>query len=209
MEFQEWGKIPRLTRECTITEKIDGTNAQVYFVDLRAVGGIDRGQLGVEFSDADMIATVSIAGIIHGAFAGSRTRWVTPENDNFGWAKWVLQNLDELAFGLGPGHHYGEWWGSGIQRGYNQKTKRFSLFNTHKWTDPDRRPACCDVVPVLYQGEFDTAVCGAAITALRISGSVAAPGFMKPEGIIVYHHAAGSYFKKTLEKDDKPKGSNE
>ncbi len=36
-------------------------------------------------------------------------------------------------------------------------------------------------------------------------GSRAAPGFMNPEGIIIWHHAAGIYFKKTLDKDDEPK----
>jgi hypothetical protein len=30
IEFQPFAKIARLSRECVITEKIDGTNAQVY-----------------------------------------------------------------------------------------------------------------------------------------------------------------------------------
>jgi hypothetical protein len=29
---------------------------------------------------------------------------------------------------------------------------------------------------------------------------------MQPEGIVVYHHAAKQLFKKTLEKDESPKG---
>lgn len=41
---------------------------------------------------------------------------------------------------------------------------------------------------------------------LRTNGSKVAPGFMKPEGIIIYHAAARSMFKVTLEKDDEPKG---
>ena len=41
---------------------------------------------------------------------------------------------------------------------------------------------------------------------LRVEGSVAAPGFMQPEGIIVWHHAARSYYKVLLENDDKHKG---
>lgn len=44
------------------------------------------------------------------------------------------------------------------------------------------------------------------VARLRDEGSVAAPGFMKPEGIVVFHVAAGVSFKKTLEKDDQPKG---
>ncbi len=30
MEFKEFPKIARLTRDCIITEKIDGTNASIY-----------------------------------------------------------------------------------------------------------------------------------------------------------------------------------
>ena len=44
------------------------------------------------------------------------------------------------------------------------------------------------------------------LKCLEVGGSAAAPGFMKPEGIMIYHHAAGQYFKKTLEKDDEWKG---
>ena len=40
---------------------------------------------------------------------------------------------------------------------------------------------------------------------LRASGSFAAPGFMNPEGVVVFHTASGTFFKKTLEKDEQPK----
>jgi hypothetical protein len=42
--------------------------------------------------------------------------------------------------------------------------------------------------------------------SLRINGSVAVPGFLKPEGIVVFHVAAGKLFKATLESDEKAKG---
>lgn len=171
-EFQVFPKIPRLSRQVTVTEKIDGTNAQVYIPD-----------------SMDMV------------LPGSRKKWLTLESDNFGFAKWVKEHYIELLTGLGPGIHYGEWWGKGIQRGYGLEEKRFSLFNTKRWTD-DVRPACCGVVPVLYEGPFDTAAIDSVLDTLRESGSVAAPGFMKPEGIVVYHSAANSYFKKTVERDD-------
>jgi hypothetical protein len=79
----------------------------------------------------------------------SRSRWITPDDDNFGFAAWVEANRDELLT-LGPGRHFGEWWGSGIQRGYGlpKGEKRFSLFNVSRWGES--RPACCHVVPVLY-----------------------------------------------------------
>ena len=116
---------------------------------------------------------------------------------------------------LGPGHHFGEWWGSGIQRGYGllKGEKRFSLFNTARWADdrdrekyPLDRPACCYVTPVLYSGLFHSIAVEAALGELSRVGSLASPGFMNPEGIIVWHEAARVLFKKTLHKDEEPKG---
>ncbi len=139
---------------------------------------------------------------------GSRTRWITPTDDNYGFARWAMEHKDELMT-LGPGHHFGEWWGLGIQRKYGQTEKRFSLFNTNRWSDQAGvRPACCSVVPVLYEGPFDIdfkEVC----REFQNHGSVAAPGFMDPEGIVIYHHASKQLFKKTIKNDEKPKGSKE
>jgi len=45
-----------------------------------------------------------------------------------------------------------------------------------------------------------------ALDGLQKHGSVAAPGFEKPEGVIVYHVAGNLYFKKTLERDSEWKG---
>lgn len=175
-EFEEFPKIARLSRECTITEKIDGTNGCIYI-----------GESG-EF------------------LVGSRTRWLTAETgDNHGFLLWAMTNKDELLK-LGPGRHFGEWWGSGIQRKYGMSEKRFSLFNTFRWADDAVRPACCSVVPILYQGLFSTETALAILSALNEHGSRAAPGFAKPEGIIIYHHAARIYLKKTLDKDDEFKG---
>jgi hypothetical protein len=172
--FEEFPKIPRLSRECVVTEKIDGTNGCVLVME-----------------DGRVIA-------------GSRTRWITPDSDNFGFARWVAEHAEELREGLGTGRHFGEWWGQGIQRRYNQDRKRFSLFNTSKWSDT--RPACCDVVPILYSGLFTTDDVARELALLKLGGSVAAPGFMQPEGVVIYHVAARHYFKKTIEKDDAGKG---
>ena len=180
MEFQEWPKIARLSRECVITEKIDGTNASVYVPE-------DGGPL----------------------LFGSRTRWITPADDNAGFARWGVEHEAELR-GLGPGHHFGEWWGSGIQRGYGlpKGEKRFSLFNVSRWSDEmGARPACCHVVPLLYLGMFHTSSVEVALEALVVGGSKAAPGFMRPEGVVIYHMAARVLFKKTIEKDSEPKGA--
>lgn len=45
-----------------------------------------------------------------------------------------------------------------------------------------------------------------ALEQLRTRGSVAAPGFMKPEGVVVFHTASQQLFKVTLENDDERKG---
>lgn len=161
-----------------ITEKIDGTNGLVY---------IDE------------------SGVV---WAGARRRWLstTKGDDNHGFAAWVEQHAVDLGT-LGPGYHYGEWWGLGIQRGYGLKEKRFSLFNTARWGES--RPACCGVVPVLYSGLFSSEAVEDALLRLRIEGSLASPGFTRPEGVVVFHEAARVLFKKTLEKDEVPKGARE
>jgi hypothetical protein len=42
---------------------------------------------------------------------------------------------------------------------------------------------------------------------LAIEGSHAAPGFMNPEGIVIYHTQGNFGLKKTFEKDDTGKGN--
>ena len=206
-EFQAFQKIPRLSRGCIITEKIDGTNAQM-FIDF--VGERGAGKLALVNNDPNSPLFVR---------AGSRTRWLTPDNDNFGFAGWVYDHADELAL-LGPGRHFGEWWGKGIQRGYGLSERRFSLFNVSRWIDTNMStcpegyilpldaapaPVCCHVVPVLYQGPFSVAAADAQIAHLQCNGSIAAPGFMKPEGVVVFHEASGHLYKKTCEHDGGPK----
>lgn len=176
--FVPFPKIPRLSRDVVVTEKIDGTCGTIW---------ID--------GEGDV-------------WAGSRTKWLPRGgivDDNFGFARWVAEHEIELAE-LGPCVLHGEWWGQGIQRGYGLKEKRFSLFNTHKWSDDSVRPACCHVVPVLYQGAFDTGVIDNVLMLLAETGSYAAPGFARPEGIVIFHTAGNLMFKKTILNDEKPKG---
>jgi hypothetical protein len=203
LSFEEFPKIARLSRNCVITEKIDGTNAQVHIVE-----AFDPTDYSV---DESYVLARNDAGDV--MLAGSRNRYITPSADNFGFAAWVKTNADAL-WALGPGRHYGEWWGSGIQRGYGLQKgeKRFSLFNTSRWADerdrgkyPQDRPVCCGVVPILYQGPFDTVAVADILESLAINGSAVSPGFMRPEGVVVYHEAARLYFKKTLDKDEEPK----
>jgi hypothetical protein len=174
-DFVEFPKIPRFAREVIVTEKIDGTNAQ-----------IDIGEDG----------TIRY---------GSRNGWLKAGADNHGFRGWGEANADELAK-LGPGRHYGEWWGAGVNRGYGLKERRFSLFNVGRWADDAARPACCHVVPVLWRGNFRDLDTDALLEALRTGGSVAEPGYMNPEGIIIFHVAGNVGFKRTIHRDEEPKG---
>lgn len=171
--FESWPKIPRLSKETVyITEKIDGTNAQILITN--------DGRFKI----------------------GSRNRWLTPDDDNFGFARWATDNKGELLK-LGHGRHYGEWWGQGIQRGYGLTEKRFSLFNTFI---PDHAlPLCVSKVPTLHIGQMTTTVIKDHLALLSSMGSIASPGFRKPEGIVVYYHSIRSRFKVILDKDDQHK----
>jgi hypothetical protein len=213
IEFQEWPKIPRLNRDITITEKIDGTNA--------AVGILSGNEADTAGLSEDASKGRYLARTVNGTFvyAQSRKCIITPDQDNHGFAKWVWNHAEELASILGPGLHFGEWWGNGIKRGYGlaQGDKRFSLFNTAKWNDETLgkregfllTPVGLGVVPVLYEGPFDDGWVvppwNDALYDLATDGSKAAPGFNRPEGIVIYHHAANSCFKVTLEHDESPK----
>lgn len=197
--FEEFPKIARLKREVVITEKVDGTNAQIAFVELNT-------EELLADAKADPFCLNIFAGIGEGSsamamYAGSRSRWLgsTSVGDNFGFAKWVFEHGSELLT-LGPGRHFGEWYGIGIQRGYDLPDKRFALFNVARWNPENpNRPACCGVVPILARGEDvdDDQV----MRDLDAGGSVIAPGFKSPEGIVVYHSASRQLYKRTFRDD--------
>lgn len=198
--FEEFPKIARLFRDCTVTEKIDGTNAQIYIELRAAVPEIELDRPTYPWM------SVSVDGLDYVIAAGSRKRWVGLSGDNFGFGHWVSDNRYELV-DLGVGRHYGEWWGQGIQRKYGLDHKRFSLFNTSRWgDDTGKRPDCCHVVPVLYEGAFDPSQVLRVADELENEGSAAAPGFMKPEGVVIFHQHANACFKYTPANGDGHKG---
>lgn len=198
-EFEMFPKIARYSREVVVTEKIDGTNASIFIGE-----------------DGEFLT-------------GSRKRWITPEDDNYGFSRWAHEHKEEIMT-LGPGRHFGEWWGSGCQRGYGLEKgeKRFSMFNVVRWCefgyiplqlptqDPrqsklqDMLPPCIGLVPVLWRGLFDEMNAERQLLWLEVHGSQASPGFMKPEGIVIFHLAGCVGFKKTIVKDEeyKSKGKN-
>ena len=267
-EFQEFPKVPRLNRDVVITEKIDGTNAQVL------VEQLDRGaDLSAFAHETDLVAAIDVDDAPYLVRAGSRSRWLRPgKQDNHGFSAFVAANAESLVRALGAGRHYGEWWGLGINRGYGLKGKVFSLFNVSRWGEaagyldprcavpfdpgvaqqPDaahkyvRGAKVCRCreareaislnldggrvrsVPVLYEGPwhipYEVASPGMppklvhpgggewapkyCLNLLREHGSVAAPGFTKPEGVVVYHTAGNLLFKATLEGDEGHKGED-
>lgn len=171
-EFKAFKKIPRFNGHVTITEKVDGTNGLVHVSD-----------------DGEIRA-------------GSRNRWITATDDNYGFAKWVAANKESLS-DLAPGFHYGEWAGVGIQRGYVTDYRKFFLFDVSK-----PAPRCCQSVPVLYQGPWYEKVVTDYMALLKSQGTQAfEETSIAPEGLVIFHHNSNSYFKVLAENDHKPKGA--
>ena len=194
--FEEFAKVERLQQNITISEKIHGTNAQILIME-SATPQHDKdlaARNGCVLSDSTFTVMV-----------GSRTRWIKPDDDNYGFAAWVHQNVNALFAALGPGQHFGEWYGRGINAGYGLPDRRFALFNTHRWTEPKAQgllPDGVDVVPVLYSGPFITTILDETMDRLRESGSVLVPGYMKPEGIVVRFDRSHVLMKRTFESED-------
>lgn len=155
-----------------VTEKIDGTNACIQV--------LESGEL----------------------VAQSRNRIITPDDDNYGFAAWVAEHETELREELGRGVHFGEWWGLGIQRGYGQDRKRFSLFNTHRWWGNFDRPRCCDVAPILRVAKFDLDLVAETMDDLGKYGSILNPDF-HAEGVMIYVPELGQYIKNPFEAGHK------
>lgn len=176
--FPNFGKIYRFTeQEIVVTEKIDGTNGLIFF-------------------DEELNMRV-----------GSRNRWITPEDDNYGFARWAYENEEELRK-LGPGHHYGEWWGKGIQHGYGMDRKVFSLFNVFRWSDEEVRPSCCDVVPQLVTSTLtEDSLLLPLFFNTPIPKSIAAAKYgvecSNVEGLMLYFTKSRIYMKHPYKKGNK------
>jgi hypothetical protein len=223
-DYPKFRPIPRLHRRVVLTEKIDGSNGLIEVTknenDYDNFTPLGDTNPGVAVSLWDEETQTHTRYLVR---AGSRNRWLTPDNDNFGFARWVWGHAVELA-DLGEGHHYGEWFGKGIQVGYGLDEKKFALFNTARWYDPrdlgvtiedyvrtfpkaQPAPEVVTVVPLLgvIDGKYLNEAVDEFLHILESQGSFIAPGFMRPEGVVVYHDAAGTYFKATIEGDEKPK----
>ena len=204
MEFEKWPSIPRLSKEkAVVTEKIDGSNS---CIRIRPYHGI--------VNDSDVVLHVVVKDEPYSVWAQSRTRFLKPDksSDNFGFAVWVHNNASNLVDILGNGNHYGEWWGSKIQRGYGLTNgeRRFSLFNASRWQEAiDIYPDSTEVkelctVPMLYSGSFIDMDLTSLREDLLRNGSEAMPGF-KAEGMVLYLRELDASYKILLDKDDQHK----
>ncbi len=204
IEFQAWPKTPRLFRDIVITEKIDGTNSAI--IIQKSEG---------EAVDPSAIAAVKADGQLYEVAAQSRNRIITPgkTTDNHNFAQWVEENAELLVKRLGPGRHFGEWWGKGIQKRYGDLDYRvFSLFNVGRYRytffrteDLNGTPVNVESVPVLYEGPFSEEAIHLAAKELLKNGSLAAPFAPNPEGLMIYHTQSGKAYKFTFDNNDKGK----
>jgi hypothetical protein len=106
--FRGFPKIPRLSRQMIVTEKIDGTNASIRVTPVsQRIERLGLEQFTMSREDIGVIAPSGESFLLR---AGSRTRWLSLDQDNFGFFSWALQNCHELLK-LGEGHHFGEWPG--------------------------------------------------------------------------------------------------
>lgn len=174
MEFKAFPSIERIGKVfMNITQKIHGSNAQVYIYE--------------ENNEIKLLC-------------GSRTRWITPESDNYGFARFVYENKEEFIEKLGVGQHFGEWAGPGINSGEGLTEKTFVLFEHRKFPPERPLPPKTVVVPVLYNGKLDIEAINVAMEDLKINGSKLVPGFLRPEGIVV--SIAGIRYKKVFDAEE-------
>lgn len=203
LEFAKFGSIGRLYRDVTITEKIDGMNAcivikqvlgeEIYRNTLTVVNNVPYGN----FSACRFSIGVQ-----------SRKQFLSLDKDIQGLAAWVTEHARELVLALGPGYHYGEYWGKNIQRSYHQKRNWFSLFNTKRWNKEN--VGHIDgllTVPILYSGPYADWVNEMQLHRLETQGSFAAQEVddreldFRAEGIVGWHVALDTYYKVTLDGD--------
>lgn len=205
MEFVPWPSISRLNKEAIYTEKINGTNAAVV---IERKGPSEDWPFSYE--EEGVTEYVDFNGDLYTVGAQSRKRVITPESDNFGFAAWVKKNARDLVEVLGEGRHFGEWWGSGIQDSYGlpKDERRFSLFNVKRWGQYLDWGQGHELIPQLYMvpvlavETFSTEFAKELVEELREGGSWASPGFMKPEGVVVFHTASQTPYKTFLENDE-------
>lgn len=201
IEFKVWPKIPRLFREIVISEKIDGTNSAVIIQETEGDPG------------PEVLSMVQRDGKYYEVAAQSRNRLIFPgkTTDNYGFAGFVQKNAEELFTLLGPGRHYGEWWGKGIQKRYQNAhptIRGFALFNTEKYKDlhvwlpmDGGIEVLIEPVHVMYQGPYSEQAIRDTLEQLKKYGSWTSPSD-SAEGIVIFHTQSRQTYKVTLDGND-------
>lgn len=211
-EFKSFSEIKALSKmQMYITQKIHGSNAQIFVYEKRtmvrtvssdakpedfaaefpgktieiAPYGEDSSTLALYFKELDLVC-------------GSRNRWIYPHSDNYGFATFIDQHKDEYIAKLGEGRHDCEWAGPGINSGEGLAQKTVVLFDHWRYKDKPL-PTGAVIVPVLYAGDLDLAKVQETMDLLKIEGSRLAPGFMRPEGVVVSF--AGHRYKKVFKEE--------
>ena len=154
-----------LFRDVTISEKIDGTNAQVFVV------AEDRGRRQ--------------PGRGLGGSLRKRTTSVSRRGSPIMLTSCASSAQDVIS---------AEWYGRGIQRRYGLQDRRFALFNSCTDGPRSARRAAA-IVPVLTTRTMGADVVSECLETLRSGGSLARSGFHAPGGIVIYHHASGGMFR--------------
>lgn len=176
-EFEAWPKtlhVDKVLGKVIVTEKIDGTNACLFF-----------------YPNGEM-------------FVQSRNRIITPDQDNAGFAKWAYRNQKDLFYIFGPGRHYGEWWGHKIGRTYDMTYNVFSVFNNGRFykTEANSNDSMStrahemglgeeiSAVPHIFTGMYGSPEMDGAIDAFSGGMSLAALEYgieyPNPEGVCFY-----------------------
>ncbi|KAB8035887.1 hypothetical protein GCL60_16790 [Silvanigrella paludirubra] len=174
-DFKKFNKINALYKaKMTITQKLHGTNALIYIYFDGMTGNLDL-------------------------ICGSRTRWITPQDDNYGFAKFIHENKEEFIDKLGEGYHYGEWVGFGINSGEGLDNRNLILFDWQKFHNKPL-PERTNTIPVLYHGEINFNIINEKMEYLKNNGSELVKGFMNVEGIVI--DINGVKYKKVFNPEE-------
>lgn len=178
MDFKAFPKIERIDRiSMSITQKIHGTNASIHI-----------------FKNIDGTFDVR---------AGSRTRWITPKDDNYGFAAYVETNKSDIIAKLGvngEATYFGEWAGPGINSGEGLTERKFILFDYWKFPPERELPLQMMPVPVLFNGKLELETIDNVMNDLKVNGSKLVPGFMRPEGVVI--QIMGIRYKRVFDREE-------
>jgi hypothetical protein len=181
MEFKSFDKISKYSPlKMTITQKIHGSNAQIVITPIYVEGIVEPVSYDVQ--------------------AGSRNRWIYPGDDNFGFAAYVEANKAEIVEKLGPGTHFGEWAGPGINSGEGLTEKTFIIFNHKRFPVLRPLPPQMKTIPVLYEGHYSEGIIKQTAFDLKLKGSHLVSGFMRPEGMVI--EISGQRYKYVFDPEE-------